>query len=52
MIEIITSYNGKRKTVQVYNTWDVDPADVVDWDSCVPADKGKFPCSTTEANGS
>ncbi|MHB0929314.1 MAG: hypothetical protein ACYC3W_10535, partial [Candidatus Nanopelagicales bacterium] len=25
-----------------YNSWDVDPGDVVEWDSCTPADKGKL----------
>jgi hypothetical protein len=42
MIEIITSYGGKRKIVKVYNSWDVNPADVVEWDSCIQADKGKL----------
>ncbi len=42
MLEVVaTSYNGRRRIVQIYNEWDVDQKDVVGYD-CTKKDKGKY----------
>jgi len=42
MLQILTQYNGRRKLVKVYQEWDIDGEEVVEFADCTAADKGKL----------